>query len=97
MAIKIFLLSFCLYIVFFLVVLTSEMRIGYLTFAFLLFPVGLFLLIYGVVLLRASKYRKTGIMLIILFLAIALMAQTLWMVDSRLEECRLLGIKNCLG
>ncbi|SVD93410.1 uncharacterized protein METZ01_LOCUS446264, partial [marine metagenome] len=42
--------------------------VGYLTFAFLLFPVGLFLLIYGVVLLRASKYRKTGIMLIILFL-----------------------------
>ena len=96
MAIKIFLLSFCLYIVFFLVVLNMK-SVGYLQFAFLLFPVGLFLLIYGVVLLRASKYRKTGIMLIILFLAIALMAQTLWMVDSRLEECRLLGIKNCLG
>ena len=73
-------------------------NVGYLMFAFLLFPLGLFLLIYGVVLLRAAKYRKTGIMLIILFLAIALMALTLWMVDSRLEECRLLGIgAGCIG
>ena len=57
----------------------------------------LFLLIYGVVLLRAAKYRKTGIMLInLFFVPIALIAFMVWSMESRLEECHLLGIENCI-
>jgi len=56
----------------------------------------LFLLIYGVFLLRAAKHRKTGIMLIILFFVpIAFIAFMVWSMESRLEECLLLGIEDC--
>ena len=77
---------------------------GFNKHLFLVFLMGLipiylgwlFLLIYGVVLLRAAKYRKTGIMMIILFFVpIALIAFMVWSMESRLEECLLLGIEDC--
>ena len=71
----------------------------FLVFVMSLIPIylgWLFLLIYGFVLLRAAKYRKTGIMLIILFFVpIALIAFIVWSMESRLEECLLLGIEDC--
>jgi len=71
----------------------------FLVFVMSLIPIylgWLFLLIYGVVLLRAAKYRKTGIMLIILFFVpIAFIAFMVWSMESRLEECLLLGIEDC--
>ena len=71
----------------------------FLVFVMSLIPIylgWLSFLIYGVVLLRAAKYRKTGIMLIILFFVpIALIAFMLWSMESRLEECLLLGIEDC--
>ena len=45
-------------------------------------------LIYGIVLLRASKHRKTGITLITLFFApIALSAFLMWYMDYDKIDC----------
>ena len=66
----------------------------------LLFFGWLSFLIYGTILVRASKHRKTGITLITLFFLapIAFMASGVWMVVLRIEECRLLGIEvGCIG
>ena len=54
------------------------------------------MLMCGIILKDTSKYRKTGIMLIILFFVpIALIAFMVWSMESRLEECLLLGIEDC--
>ena len=57
----------------------------------LLFFLGwLFLLIYGVVLLRASKYRKFGIMLTTLLLApVAVIVFLVWYMDYEKIDCYL--------
>ena len=59
---------------------------------FLLFLGWLFLLIYGVVLLRASKYRKFGIMLTTLLLApVAVIVFLVWYIDYEYLSCMLNG------
>ena len=56
----------------------------------LLFLVWLFLLIYGVVLLRASKYRKFGITLTTLLLApVALIVSLVLYMDFEKIDCYL--------
>ena len=58
----------------------------------LLFLAWLFLLIYGVVLLRASKYRKFGIMLTTLLLApVAVIVFLVWYIDYEYISCMLNG------
>ena len=58
----------------------------------LLFLGWLFLLIYGVVLLRASKYRKFGIMLTTLLLApVAVIVFLVWYIDYEYLSCMLNG------
>ena len=58
----------------------------------LLFLSWLFLLIYGVVLLRASKYRKFGIMLTTLLLApVAVIVFLVWYIDYEYLSCMLNG------
>ena len=58
----------------------------------LLFLAWLFLLIYGVVLLRASKYRKFGIMLTTLLLApVAVIVFLVWYIDYEYLSCMLNG------
>ena len=57
---------------------------------YLLFPVRLFLLIYGVVLLRASKCRNIGITLTTLLLApVALIVFLVWYMDYDKIDCLL--------
>ena len=59
-------------------------------FTFLLFLGWLFLLIYGVVLLRASKCRKFGITLTTLLLApVALIVFLVWYMDYDKIDCLL--------
>ena len=58
----------------------------------LLFLGWLFLLIYGVVLLRASKYRKFGIILTTLLLApVAVIVFLVWYIDYEYLSCMLNG------
>ena len=58
----------------------------------LLFLAWLFLLIYGVVLLRASKYRKFGIILTTLLLApVAVIVFLVWYIDYEYLSCMLNG------
>ena len=58
----------------------------------LLFLAWLFLLIYGVVLLRASKYRKFGKMLTTLLLApVAVIVFLVWYIDYEYLSCMLNG------
>ena len=59
-------------------------------FTFLLFLGWLFLLIYGVVLLRASKHRKFGITLTTLLLApVALIVSLVLYMDFEKIDCYL--------
>ena len=59
-------------------------------FTFLLFLGWLFLLIYGVVLLRASKCRNFGITLTTLLLApVALIVFLMWYMDYERIDCYL--------
>ena len=59
-------------------------------FTFLLFLGWLFLLIYGVVLLRASKHRKFGITLTTLLLApVALIISLVLYMDFEKIDCYL--------
>ena len=59
-------------------------------FTFLLFLGWLFLLIYGVALLRASKHRKFGITLTtLLIVPIVLVVSLVWYMDFDKIECLL--------
>jgi len=54
-------------------------------------------LIYGIVLLRASKHRKTGITLITLFFApIVLCAFFMWYMDYEYLSCMLNGTSETI-
>ena len=54
-------------------------------------------LIYGIVLLRASKLRKTGITLITLFFApIVLSAFMMWYMDYEYLSCMLNGTSETI-
>ncbi|MDC0239325.1 hypothetical protein OAK82_02985 [Candidatus Thioglobus sp.] len=54
-------------------------------------------LIYGIVLLRASKHRKTGITLITLFFApIVLVAFLVWYMDYEYLSCMLNGTSETI-
>jgi len=66
-------------------------------FTFLLFLGWLFLLIYGVVLLRASKHRKFGITLTTLLLApVALILSLVWYMDYEYLSCMLNGTSETI-
>ena len=62
-----------------------------------LFLCWLSFLIYGIVLLRASKHRKTGITLITLFFApIVLCAFFMWDMDYEYLSCMLNGTSETI-
>ena len=66
-------------------------------FTFLLFLGWLFLLIYGVVLLRSSKYRKFGITLTtLLIVPIVLVVSLVWYMDYEYISCMLNGTSETI-